>query len=253
MTDNCTINGIRTIVEATPEAASQTAAELISRQIQRNPNSVLGLATGGTPLETYRRLIEMNVRGEVDFSAVTSFNLDEYIGLDGDHPQSYRAFMNKQLFDHINIDLAQTFVPDGKASDIVAHCADYESRIREAGGIDLQLLGIGHNGHIAFNEPGSPEHSRTRQVDLTADTIEKNARFFDSINDVPRHAITMGIATILEAREILLIALGQDKAEAVSKMLDGPISESHPASLLRKHDRVTVVLDAGAAQGTGAG
>ncbi len=243
------INGIETIVKADGEQASHAVADLIAAQIRRKADSVLGLATGGTPVQTYRRLIKMNRGGEVDFSGVTSFNLDEYIGLRGDHPQSFRAFMNEQLFDHINIDLARTFVPDGCAADVAAHCAKYESMIESAGGIDLQLLGLGHNGHIAFNEPGSPRDSRTRQVDLTPETIEKNARFFDSIDEVPCHAITMGIATILDARQIVLLATGAGKADAVAKMLEGPVDESHPASLLRNHDHVTVVLDQDAAGG----
>lgn len=245
--ESTAINGIRLVVRPDAEQASQTVADLIAAQIRRKGDSVLGLATGGTPVQTYQRLIEMNRRGEVDFSGVTTFNLDEYIGLDGEHPQSYRVFMNEQLFDHINIDKRRTFVPDGCAHDIPAHCADYESKIQSAGGIDLQLLGLGYNGHIAFNEPGSPAESRTRQVDLTAETIEKNARFFDSINDVPRHAITMGIATILQSREIILLATGRGKADAVAKMMQGPITVSHPASLLRHHAHVTVVLDQDAA------
>lgn len=247
MTDLGLINGIRTIVEAGPEAASKTAADRIAAQVLNKPDCVLGLATGGTPVQTYQRLIEMNASGDIDFGRVTSFNLDEYIGLDRNHPQSYRVFMNTHLFDHINIDPRRTFVPDGCAADIPKHCAEYETMIRSAGGIDLQLLGLGHNGHIAFNEPGSPAISRTRQVDLTAETIEKNARFFETINDVPRHAITMGIATILESKHILLLALGEGKSLAVKEMLQGPITESHPASLLRHHERVTVVLDEAAA------
>jgi glucosamine-6-phosphate deaminase len=227
--------------------ASVRVAELIAGQVQQKPTSVLGLATGGTPVESYRALAEMNRRGEVDFSRVTTFNLDEYVGLAADHPQSYRAFMDTQLFNHINIDRGRTHVPDGLAGDIHQHCEQYEAMIRSAGGIDLQLLGLGHNGHIAFNEPGSPRESRTRQVDLTAETIEKNARFFDSIEQVPRHAITMGVATVMEARKIVLLALGAGKASAVATMLQEPISESFPASLLREHGNVTVVLDSAAA------
>lgn len=240
---NCQINGIQVIVKSDTDEASRCVAESFADQIRRKPNSVLGLATGGTPVDAYRHLIEMNRNGKVDFQNVCSFNLDEYIGLSSDHPQCYRTFMNEHLFDHININRDNTFVPNGCASDVASHCAQYESKIQSAGGIDLQLLGLGHNGHIAFNEPGSPLASRTRQVDLTAETIEKNARFFDSSKQVPRHAITMGIATILESREIILLALGEGKSTAVARMLQGPITESDPASLLRKHDRVTVVLD----------
>ena len=251
MIESQKLNGIQTSVHATSEAASLAVAKRIAEQVQAKPDCVLGLATGGTPSQTYRELIEMNRSGEVDFSGVTSFNLDEYIGLDGTHPQSYRAFMNEQLFDHINIHPERTFVPDGCTKDVVNHCGEYEGMIRDAGGIDLQLLGLGHNGHIAFNEPGSPAYSRTRQVDLTADTIEKNARFFESINEVPRHAITMGIATIMEAKSIVLLALGESKSEAVEAMLQGPVTESMPASLLRNHDHVTVVLDEAAASRLG--
>ncbi|WP_182867168.1 glucosamine-6-phosphate deaminase [Stieleria mannarensis] len=247
MIQNVQIEGIETVVQPDAEQASRTVAQLIADQIGRKGDSVLGLATGGTPVQTYRQLIEMNRRGEVDFSAVTSFNLDEYIGLDGAHPQSFRAFMNEHLFDHVNIDRARTFVPDGCADDVEAHCAKYESMIDAAGGIDLQLLGLGHNGHIAFNEPGSPRDSRTRRVDLTPLTIQQNARFFDSVDEVPCHAITMGIATILGARRIVMLATGGGKSEAVARMLQGPIGEDHPASLLRHHDHVTVVLDRAAA------
>lgn len=247
MMKNHQINGVRVIVEPTARDAARTVAGLIAAQIRGKPDSILGLATGGTPVDTYRELIDLHGRGEVDFSRVTTFNLDEYIGLDGQHPQSFRAFMDAQLFDHINVDRSRTFVPDGCATDVVEHCARYEEKIQSAGGIDLQLLGLGHNGHIAFNEPGSPVYSRTRQVDLTAETIEKNARFFESINDVPRHAITMGIETILRSHEIVLLALGDGKSDAVARMLEGPVSESHPASLLRNHNQVTVVLDEGAA------
>lgn len=247
MNSSCQINGIQTVVSSSAEEASEMVAELFAAQIRRKGDSVLGLATGGTPVKTYRHLIEMNRRGEADFRDVISFNLDEYIGLSGDHPQSFRAFMNVNLFDHINIRMDRTLVPEGCVKDVPGHCAEYESKIQAAGGIDLQLLGLGHNGHIAFNEPGSPASSRTRQIDLTAETIEKNARFFDSIEQVPRHAITMGIATILESREIILLALGEGKADAVAQMLEGPITESNPSSLLRNHDRVTVVLDEPAA------
>jgi glucosamine-6-phosphate deaminase len=247
MNSSCQINGVRTVVRSSAQEASKVVAEQFAGQIRHQNESVLGLATGGTPIETYRQLIQMNRRGEADFRSVITFNLDEYIGLAGDHPQSYRAFMNANLFDQIDIRMDRTFVPDGCVKDVPGHCADYEAKIKAAGGIDLQLLGLGHNGHIAFNEPGSPASSRTRQVDLTAETIEKNARFFDSIEQVPRHAITMGIATILESREIILLALGEGKSDAVAQMLKGPITESFPASLLRNHQKVTVVLDESAA------
>ena len=240
-------SGIHLLIADDPHQASARVADIIAEQVSAKPNSVLGLATGGTPVETYRLLAEKNRRGEVDFASVTTFNLDEYVGLAGDHPQSYRLFMDTQLFDHINVDRLRTHVPDGLAEHVEKHCRRYETMIRDAGGIDLQLLGLGHNGHIAFNEPGSPRESRTRQVDLTAETIEKNARFFDSIEQVPRHAITMGVATILEARRIVLLATGAGKADAVASMLKGPVNESFPASLLREHGDVTVVVDRAAA------
>ena len=238
-----------TVVCRDARSASLEAAKRFIAQIQHNPKSVLGLATGGSPVETYRFLIEAHQRGDVDFSSVTTFNLDEYLGLAAGHRQSFRYFMQQQLFDHINVPLESTFVPDGLAIDVANHCASYELMIRQAGGIDLQLLGIGHNGHIAFNEPGSAMDSRTRQVSLTPETIEKNARFFDSIDEVPRHAITMGIGTIMEARKIVLVAFGEAKADAVSKMLLGPIDESHPASVLQTHANVTVIMDEAAASG----
>lgn len=245
------INGIQTRIADTEDQASTVAAQLIADQVREKPASVLGLATGGTPMDTYRRLVQMNRDGEISFAQVTTFNLDEYIGLAPDHPQSYRAFMNENLFQHIDIDLQNTHVPSGLAADIAAECESYESKIRSAGGIDLQLLGLGHNGHIAFNEPGSPAESRTRQVDLTSETIEKNSRFFESVDQVPRHAITMGIATILESRRIVMLALGESKADAVARMLRGLITSSHPASELRNHPAVTVVLDQASASKLG--
>ncbi len=247
MSQICQINGVRTSIEKDSGSASDVVAGMIADQVRRRPDGVLGLATGGTPVQAYRRLVQMNARGDVDFSQITSFNLDEYIGLDGNHPQSFRSFMEENLFEHINIDKQRTHVPDGVCADVVACCEQYEDSIRKSGGIDLQLLGLGHNGHIAFNEPGSPVTSRTRQVDLTAETIESNSRFFDSIEEVPRHAITMGIATILDARRIVLLATGEGKSDAVSGMLVGPVGESMPASLLRNHPDVIVVLDQPAA------
>ena len=234
-------------IHATQAEASNRVAERIAEAINHQPNCVLGLATGGTPVKAYQRLIAMCRAGEVDFSAVTTFNLDEYIGLSEEHSQSFRHFMDQHLFEHVNLRRESTFVPDGLAADIDLHCRQYEERIRHAGGIDLQLLGLGHNGHIAFNEPGSAVDSRTRLVDLTQETIEKNSRFFDSIDQVPTTAITMGIGTILESRKIVMAAFGDDKAEAVKKMIQGPVTESHPASFLQTHADVTVILDSGAA------
>jgi glucosamine-6-phosphate deaminase len=228
------------------DAASGKVAEIIADAIRSQPKTVLGLATGGTPVGTYRELVRMHREDGLDFSHVTSFNLDEYIGLGPDHPQSFRHFMQQHLFDHVNI--TQTHVPDGLATDLALHARAYEENIRLAGGIDLQILGIGSNGHIAFNEPGSAADSRTRAIDLTPDTINANSRFFDSIDEVPRHAITMGIGTILEAKEIVLMAMGQGKADAVKRAIEDDPDVSHPASWLQHHDQVTFVLDRDAAR-----
>ncbi len=199
------------------QTAAMKAAELFADAIRSRPQIVLGLATGGTPVPMYKQLIRLHREDGLDFSQVRSFNLDEYIGLPPDHPQNFRVFMQDHLFDHINIAPSNTFVPNGRANDIAAQLVDYEAAIKAAGGIDLQLLGLGHNGHIAFNEPGSAADSRTRVVDLTAETIENNARFFASMDDVPRTAITMGIGTILESKQIVMLAFGQQKAAAVHR------------------------------------
>lgn len=238
-----TVGSIHVIVCADPESASQKTAELISNAVRMRPRIVLGLATGGTPIDMYRRLALMHEQDGLDFSGVTSFNLDEYIGLSADHPQSYRMFMQQKLFDNINIKSENTFVPDGLAADPKQHAADFESSIAKAGGIDLQLLGIGQNGHIAFNEPGSTADSRARVIELTTATIQSNARFFESENEVPKTAITLGIGTILEAKRIVLLATGNSKATAIHRALEGKPDISHPASLLQKHDDVTFVVD----------
>lgn len=235
------------LVLPTAAAASVKAAEIFDQAIRQNPRIVLGLATGGTPVACYRELIRRHREEQLDFSGVTTFNLDEYVGLGGDHPQSFRYFMQDQLFDHVNLDPASTHLPNGLAEDLTSHAAAYEEAIAQAGGIELQLLGIGHNGHIAFNEPGASLDSRTRVVELTESTIKNNARFFRSADEVPRHGITMGIGTILEAERILLLATGEDKAEAVQAALEGPVHTDHPASLLRNHADVTFVIDRAAA------
>ena len=229
------------------DAASRKAASIFADAIISKPDIVLGMATGGTPVGMYRELAKMHRDDGLDFSRVSTFNLDEYIGLSPTHSQSYRAFMQETLFDHINIEPSNTHIPDGMTSDVASHAEQYESLIRDSGGIDLQLLGIGHNGHIAFNEPGSQPESRTRMVDLTDRTIRSNARFFDSIDDVPKTAITMGIGTILEAKRIVLLALGSDKAAAIERVLDGTPSAEHPASFLKNHPAVTIILDRDAA------
>ncbi|MAI34215.1 MAG: glucosamine-6-phosphate deaminase [Planctomycetaceae bacterium TMED240] len=233
-----------TIVVATDkDHAAHCTADLIHETIRGNPSAVLGLATGGTPVGVYRLMVERFQAGEMNFSKVTTFNLDEYVGLGPEHDQSYRYFMQQQLFDHVNVVQEQTHVPDGIAANIESHVADYEEQVLNAGGIDLQLLGIGNNGHIAFNEPGSPIDSRTRLVDLTENTIEANSRFFQSAAEVPRHAITMGIGTILEARQIVLMATGKSKAKVIQSAIEGPADSANPASLLQGHARLTFVLD----------
>lgn len=222
---------------------SRKAANIISAQIIMKPNCVLGLATGSTPIGTYRQLVEWYKKGDLDFSKVTSVNLDEYKGLAGDNDQSYRYFMNTNLFDHVNIDKSKTFVPNGLEEDSEKACADYNEIIRRVGGIDMQLLGIGGNGHIGFNEPGEAFERETHCIDLTESTIQANARFFASMDDVPKQAYTMGIKNIMSAKKILLVATGENKAEALYRSLYGKITPNVPASILQLHNDVTVVAD----------
>lgn len=231
------------IIQPTPEASAEVAARVIARQLREKPDSVLGLATGSTPLRLYQILIGM----KLDWSRVTTFNLDEYIGLPREHPQSYHSFMWENLFHHVNIRPENVHIPDGNARDIPAFCAEYEQRIRAAGGIDLQLLGIGTDGHIGFNEPTSSLASRTRIKTLTPQTRRDNARFFGSEDEVPFHVITMGIGTIMEARRNLLLAFGKNKADAVAGMAEGPITAINPASILQLHPVAKVCLDEPAA------
>lgn len=232
-----------------PDAAAVglAAANVIAKQLRNNPRSVLGLATGSSPIPLYAELVRMHREEGLDFSKATSFNLDEYVGLAPDHPQSYRHFMQVNLFDHVNIPPAHTHVPDGMAEDIPAACAAYEKGIAKAGGIDVQVLGIGANGHIGFNEPSSSLRSRTRFKTLTEKTCRDNARFFDSVNEVPRYCVTMGIGTILESRQCLMIATGGNKADAVAAMVEGPLSAMCPASALQLHTAAKVFVDEAAA------
>ncbi len=225
----------------TYEELSKIAADIIADQIKEKPDCILGLATGSTPIGTYKELIKKNKNGELDFSHVTSFNLDEYIGLDGEHDQSYRYFMNNQLFNHVNIDKSKTSVPSGCTDDPEKEGAEYDKRIAEAGGIDLQLLGIGNNGHIGFNEPDSYFTGPTHLVKLEPSTIEANARFFETIDDVPKQAITMGMASIMQAKKILLVASGKGKKEITEKAVYGNIDPKVPASILQVHHDVTVI------------
>ena len=222
---------------------SRKAANIISAQIIMKPNCVLGLATGSSPVGTYKQLIEWYKKGDLDFSQVTSVNLDEYKGLSPENDQSYRYFMNTNLFDHVNIDKTRTFVPNGLEADSDKACSEYNEIIRKQGGVDLQLLGLGHNGHIGFNEPDEEFDKLTHCVNLTESTIEANKRFFEKEEDVPRQAYTMGIKTIMRAKKILLIVSGADKADILYQSLCGPITPHVPASILQLHNDVTVVAD----------
>lgn len=229
------------------DAIGAAAASLFAAQVIAKPNTVLGLATGSTPIPTYRKMAELYKEGAVDYSAVTTYNLDEYVGLDHDHDQSYYYFMHDNLFKYINIPEEQIHVLSGTAADPAAECAEYDAAIDAAGGIDLQILGIGRNGHIAFNEPADVFPPKTHVVNLTESTIDANKRFFASADDVPRQALTMGIGSIMKAKSILIIATGADKAEAVKAMIKGDIDPRCPASVLQLHPQVTVMLDEAAA------
>lgn len=231
------------------DAASVAAygANIFKKQLQKKPDSVLGLATGSTPVALYKELIDLNQAKEFSFAGVTSFNLDEYLGLEGDHPQSYRYFMNEQLFDHVDIDKANTHVPPGNAEDPISACAQYEADIEAAGGIDIQLLGIGRNGHIGFNEPSSSLASRTRVKTLTLDTINDNSRFFADGEYQPHLSITMGIGTILESKKVVLLATGEAKAEAIAATVEGPLTAACPASALQMHKDAVIIVDEAAA------
>lgn len=233
------------IIKPDAEEASMEAAAFIARQLREKPDSVLGLATGSTPERLYEMLVAMAQAGSLDASWATTFNLDEYVGLAASHPQSYAAFMRKHLFDHLKV--ARWNIPDGMAPDIPLHCAQYEGAIREAGGIDLQLLGLGSDGHIGFNEAGSSMASRTRLKTLTAQTVADNAAYFDSPGEVPRHVITMGVGTIMEARHCLVLAFGAKKARAVAAMAEGPVTASCPASVMQMHPVCTLIVDEPAA------
>lgn len=237
------------VILDTPEAVANYGADQFVARLKKKPQAILGLATGSTPIALYRELIRRYQAGDVSFAQARSFNLDEYLGLSGDHPQSYRHFMNSELFSQIDIDPANTQVPDGAATDPLAACDRYEAAIKNAGGIDLQLLGIGRNGHIGFNEPSSSLASRTRVKTLTPDTVEANKRFFKTDEFQPNLAITMGIGTIMEARHILLLATGEGKADAIREAVEGPVAARCPASILQMHPRATLVLDRAAAKG----
>lgn len=222
---------------------SRKAANIISAQVIMKPNCVLGLATGSTPIGTYDQLVEWYNKGDLDFSEVTTVNLDEYKGLPRTNDQSYYYFMHQHLFDRVNIDPERTNVPNGMEPDAEKECGRYEELIRSLGGVDLQLLGLGHNGHIGFNEPGEAFEKETHCVDLTESTIEANKRFFASADDVPKQAYTMGIKTIMQAKKILRVVNGENKADIVERAFFGPVTPEVPASILQLHNDVTLVGD----------
>lgn len=230
------------ITVKTYEELSEKAANIVASQVIMKPNCVLGLATGSSPVGLYKNLVKKYNAGELDFSKVTSVNLDEYKGLDGTNDQSYRYFMQDNLFNHINIDANKTFVPNGCTDDVAAECTEYDERIKRLGGIDLQLLGIGLDGHIGFNEPADEFVKATHIVDLHESTIKANARFFEDEAMVPRQAITMGMMSIMQAKKILLVANGAAKKEIVEKAFFGPITPWVPASILQLHPDVTVIF-----------
>ena len=222
---------------------SLKGAEIVKEQVNSKPDCILGLATGSTPVGLYTCLAEMNKKGDVDFSKVTSFNLDEYYPISPENDQSYRYFMNENLFSKINIDITKTHVPNGMAEDPEKACKEYDESILAAGGIDLQILGIGQNGHIAFNEPADELYEGTHLTGLTESTIKANARFFEKEEDVPTKAVTMGIASIMRARKIIILANGPAKQEIVEKLINGGITTNIPASILKVHPDVTLICD----------
>jgi len=241
---------MRVIIEKNYEKMSEKAADFIASQVRRKPNSVLGLPTGGTPIGTYKELIRRYNEENLDFAHVTTFNLDEYYGLPASHPQSYYQYMKQNFFDHINISFNRVHIPNGmvRMDEVDAYCANYEELMKEAGGIDLQLLGIGGNGHIGFNEPGSSLGSRTRIKTLGQETRKDDSRFFENdIEKVPKAALTMGVATILDARTCLMLASGKGKAEAVKQAIEGPLTSQTTGSALQLHSHAIAIIDEDAA------
>jgi glucosamine-6-phosphate deaminase len=238
---------MRVVILDNAQGVARYSADIICEQLRTDPASVLGLATGSTPLKLYRELINRHRNDKISFRKVSTFNLDEYLGLEEGHPQSYRQFMNRELFDHIDIDKANTHVPPGDAADPFKACEDYELSISESGGVDIQLLGIGRNGHIGFNEPTSCLTSRTRVKTLTRETIEDNARFFHEGEFQPHLSVTMGIGTIMDARRVILLATGESKAAAIKATVEGPVSAWCPASALQMHPATVLIIDEAAA------
>ena len=237
------------IIQCDYQQMSKVAAQLVVDVLNTKPNAVLGMATGSTPLGLYQELVRLHRAGQVDFSRVTTFNLDEYVGLPANHPQSYHYFMDEHFFRQVNIPRHNINIPSGTTSNYPAFCQWYEGRIAECGGIDVQILGIGSDGHIAFNEPTSSLSSRTRLKTLSKQTIDDNARFFDAREDVPVYAITMGVGTILDARKLLLVASGKTKAKAVAQAVEGPVTSMVTASALQLHRDAIVIVDEEAAAG----
>ena len=235
------------IIQGDYAAMSRAAAQIVVDVLNTKPNAVLGMATGSTPLGLYQELVRLHHEEQLDFSRVTTFNLDEYVGLPVNHPQSYHYFMHEHFFKHVNIPAQNINIPSGTTSNYPAFCEWYERRIAELGGIDLQVLGIGSDGHIAFNEPTSSLRSRTRLKTLSKQTIDDNARFFDRREDVPVYAITMGVGTILDARKLVLVASGSAKATAIAQAVEGPVTSMVTASALQLHRDATVIIDEGAA------
>jgi len=233
---------MKVIICKDAEEMGTIAAAIFAEVMNSRPAPVLGLATGTTPLPLYAKLVEANQAGDIDFSTTITFNLDEYVGLPPEHEQSYRYFMNKNLFDKVNINKKNTHVPDGLAEDADLSCVEYEAMMEDVGGVDLQLLGIGSNGHIGFSEPGTSLASRTHVADLTESTIKDNSRLFDSADEVPLQAITMGIGTVLDAEKVILLANGENKADALAAALEGPMTCMCPASALQMHPDVTWIV-----------
>jgi glucosamine-6-phosphate deaminase len=231
------------IIQPNQEAAASLVARIVAREVRAHPGMVLGLATGSTMEQVYRHLVRMHAAEKLDFSLCRTFNLDEYVGLFPSDPNSYRHYMDRHLFRHVNIDVRNTHLPNGLAADLDAECLRYEALIQRSGGIDLQLLGIGKAGHIGFNEPLSALRSRTRVKALTPTTLKQNAPLFGGEDKMPRRAITMGVGTIIEARRCLLLATGESKAEVIAQAVEGPITSMVTASALQLHPRCTVVVD----------
>jgi len=234
---------VEVIKVADYEALSKKVCEIFINRLQTIENPVFGLATGSTPKGLYKCLVETYESGQISFANAKFFNLDEYIGLDKSHPSSYTYYLMKKLYEHIHLTPDQIYLPNGNATDLQEECARYEQCIRDCGHIDLQILGVGINGHIGFNEPGTPFNSRTDVVNLTESTMRVNSRFFKSIDDIPHRAITMGIGTIMESKEIIMLVSGKHKADTLQRMIHGNVTEDFPASILQKHPNVTVIAD----------